>query len=100
MPKDANGNILFAVIYQQLENKDIEIKTFKKKFDVESASIIADLDNPVDISTDAEWSIFWTYGLWTSARNASGDRKWPWTVIFKNFSIDGLITLFELMPVL
>ncbi len=50
-PKDANGNILFAVIYQQLENKDIEIKTFKKKFDVESASIIADLDNPVDIST-------------------------------------------------
>ncbi|MEX8075753.1 hypothetical protein AB7B71_07200 [Acinetobacter nosocomialis] len=50
-PKDANGNILFAVIYQQLENKDIEIKNFKKKFDVESASIIADLDNPVDIST-------------------------------------------------
>ncbi|MQZ57948.1 hypothetical protein F4T90_11230 [Acinetobacter junii] len=50
-PKDANGNILFAVIYQQLENKDIEIKTFKKKFDVESTSIIADLDNPVDIST-------------------------------------------------
>lgn len=50
-PKDANGNILFAVIYQQLENKDIEIKTFKKKFDVEFASIIADLDNPVDIST-------------------------------------------------
>lgn len=38
------------MIYQQLENKDIEIKTFKKKFDVESASIIADLDNPVDIS--------------------------------------------------
>ncbi len=50
-PKDANGNILFAVNYEQLENKDIEIKTFKKKFDVESASIIADLDNPVDIST-------------------------------------------------
>lgn len=50
-PKDANGNILFAVNYQQLENNDIEIKTFKKKFDVESASIIADLDNPVDIST-------------------------------------------------
>ncbi|WP_151834424.1 phage tail fiber protein [Acinetobacter junii] len=50
-PKDANGNILFAVIYQQIENKDIEIKTFKKKFDVESASIITDLDNQVDIST-------------------------------------------------
>ncbi|EHU1920588.1 hypothetical protein QZJ98_09600 [Acinetobacter baumannii] len=50
-PKDANGNILFTVIYHQLENKDIEIKTFKKKFDVESASIIPNLDNPVDIST-------------------------------------------------
>lgn len=49
-PKDANGNILFAVIYQQLENKDIEIKTFKKKFDLESASIVADLENPVDIT--------------------------------------------------
>lgn len=48
-PKDANGNILFAVQYQQLENNDIEIKTFKKKFDFESASIVADLDNPVDI---------------------------------------------------
>lgn len=53
-PKDANGNILFAVIYQQLENKDIEIKTFKKKFDVESASIIADINNPVDIPM-ARW---------------------------------------------
>lgn len=53
-PKDANGNILFAVIYQQLENKDIEIKTFKKKFDIETASIIADLQNPVDIS-EGRW---------------------------------------------
>lgn len=48
-PKDANGNILFAVQYKQLENNDIEIKTFKKKFDFESASIVADLSNPVDI---------------------------------------------------
>lgn len=48
-PKDANGNILFAVQYKQLENNDIEVKTFKKKFDFESASIVADLSNPVDI---------------------------------------------------
>lgn len=48
-PKDANGNILFAVNYQQLENGDIDVKTYKKKFDLESASIIADLQNPVDI---------------------------------------------------
>lgn len=48
-PKDANGNILFAVQYKQLENNDIEVKTFKKKFDFESVSIVADLSNPVDI---------------------------------------------------
>lgn len=48
-PKDANGNILFAVNYEQLENGDIEVKTYKKKFDLDSASIVADLENPVDI---------------------------------------------------
>jgi len=53
-PKDANGNILFAVNYQQLESGDIEVKTYKKKFDIETASIIADLQNPVDI-TDDRW---------------------------------------------
>lgn len=49
-PKDANGNILFAVNYEQLENGDIEVKTYKKKFDLESTSIVADLENPVDIT--------------------------------------------------
>lgn len=49
-PKDANGNVLFAVIYTTLENGDISVKTYRKKFDYESASIVADLDNPVDIS--------------------------------------------------
>lgn len=48
-PKDANGNILFSVIYETLENGDISVKTYKKKFDLETASIVADLDNPVDI---------------------------------------------------
>lgn len=51
-PKDANGNILFAVNYEQLENGDIEVKTYKKKFDLESASIVADLENPMDITQD------------------------------------------------
>lgn len=48
-PKDANGNALVAVIYTQLENKDISVKTYKKKFDLETASIVADLNSPVDI---------------------------------------------------
>ena len=53
-PKDANGNILFSVIYTTLENGDISVKTYKKKFDFETVSIVADLDNPVDI-TENRW---------------------------------------------
>jgi len=53
-PKDANGNVLFSVIYTTLENGDISVKTYKKKFDFETASIVADLDNPVDI-TENRW---------------------------------------------
>lgn len=49
MPKDANGNVLVAVAYKQLDNNDISIKTYKKKFDIETASIVPDLENPVDI---------------------------------------------------
>lgn len=53
-PKDANGNVLFSVIYTTLENGDISVKTYKKKFDFETVSIVADLDNPVDI-TESRW---------------------------------------------
>lgn len=51
-PKDANGNVLFSVVYEQLKNGDIVIKTYKKKFDFETASIVADLTQPVDIPKD------------------------------------------------
>lgn len=50
-PKDANGNALFSVIYTTLENGVISVKTYKKKFDVETASIVADLEQPIDITT-------------------------------------------------
>lgn len=53
-PKDANGNVLFSVIYTTLENGDISVKTYKKKFDFETVSIVADLDNPIDI-TENRW---------------------------------------------
>ena len=42
--------VLFSVLYDTLENGDISVKTYKKKFDLETASIIADLDKPVDIT--------------------------------------------------
>ncbi|QVD48888.1 putative tail spike [Acinetobacter phage vB_AbaP_APK128] len=53
-PKDANGNNLFALVYKTLENGDISVKTYAKKFDIETASIIADISKPVDIN-EGRW---------------------------------------------
>lgn len=49
MPKDANGNVLVAVQYQQLEDNTIEVKTFAKKFDEETGDILPNLEKPRDI---------------------------------------------------
>ncbi|ENV94156.1 hypothetical protein F937_03560 [Acinetobacter calcoaceticus ANC 3680] len=49
VPKDANGNTVVAVVYETLENGDISIKTYKRKFDIELASIVADLNSPLEI---------------------------------------------------
>ncbi len=49
MPKDANGNVLVAVKYQQLESGDIQIRTFAKKFDEETGDIVPNLLKPRDI---------------------------------------------------
>lgn len=49
MPKDANGNVLVAVVYKQLENNDISIKTYAKKFDDEAGDIVPNLSKPRDI---------------------------------------------------
>lgn len=49
MPKDANGNVLVAVVYEQLENNDISVKTYAKKFDDETGDIVANLTKPRDI---------------------------------------------------
>ena len=48
-PKDANGNVLVAVIYEQLDNNDISVKTYAKKFDEETGDIIPNLAKPRDI---------------------------------------------------
>ncbi|MGK7776876.1 phage tail protein [Acinetobacter baumannii] len=49
VPKDANGNTVVAVEYSTLENGDISIKTYKRKFDFELAAVVADLEIPTDI---------------------------------------------------
>lgn len=51
MPKDANGNVLIAVQYQQLKDNTIEVKTFAKKFDEETGDIVPNLEKPRDIPT-------------------------------------------------
>ena len=48
-PKDANGNVLVAVVYEQLSNNDLSIKTYAKKFDDETGDIVANLLKPRDI---------------------------------------------------
>ncbi|WP_312971046.1 pyocin knob domain-containing protein [Acinetobacter gerneri] len=52
MPKDANGNVLVAVQYQQLEDNTIEVKTFAKKFDEETGDVVPNLAKPRDIPAD------------------------------------------------
>lgn len=48
-PKDANGNVLVAVVYEQLANNDLSIKTYAKRFDDETGDIVANLARPRDI---------------------------------------------------
>ena len=47
-PKDANGNLLVAVVYAQLENGDISVKTFDYMLN-NKGCIVADIEAPLDI---------------------------------------------------
>ena len=49
MPKDANGNALVAVVYKQLANNDISVKTYAKMFDDETGDIVPNTARPRDI---------------------------------------------------
>ena len=49
MPKDANGNVLVAVVYEQLANNDISVKTYAKMFDEETGDTVANTAKPRDI---------------------------------------------------
>lgn len=47
-PKDANGNLLVAVVYEQLENRDISVKTYDYMLN-NKGRIVADTETPLDI---------------------------------------------------
>ena len=48
MPKDANGNVLVAAAYEQLENNDISVKTYDYMLN-KKGRIVPDLETPLDI---------------------------------------------------
>lgn len=48
MPKDANGNVLVAVAYEQLTNGDISVKTYDYMLN-KKGRIVPDLETPLDI---------------------------------------------------
>lgn len=50
-PKDTNGNVLVAVVEKQLENNDLSIKAYAKRFDEETGDIVPNLTRPRDIPT-------------------------------------------------
>lgn len=52
-PKDANGNVLVAVVYEQLENGDISVKTYDYMLN-KKGRIVADTETPLDIP-EARW---------------------------------------------
>lgn len=47
-PKDANGNVLVAVVYEQLANGDISVKTYDYMLN-KKGRIVADTETPLDI---------------------------------------------------
>lgn len=48
-PKDTNGNVLVAVVETQLENNNLSIKAYAKRFDDETGDIVPNLTKPRDI---------------------------------------------------
>ena len=55
-PKDANGNVYHAVLFEALENGDLSIKTYNKTLDG-NGNTVADLNSPVDIKENRFISI-------------------------------------------
>lgn len=49
-PKDANGNVLVAVVYEQLANNNISVKTYDYMLN-KKGRIVPDLETPLDIPT-------------------------------------------------
>ena len=59
VPVDSNGNKIVASTHKTLADGTLEIKTFKRKFDIETATIVPDFDQPIDIPNSSNGEQRW-----------------------------------------
>ena len=59
VPVDSNGNKIVASTHKTLADGTLEIKTYKRKFDIETATIVPDFDQPIDIPSSSNGEQRW-----------------------------------------
>ena len=59
VPVDSNGNKIVASTHKALADGALEIKTYKRKFDIETATIVPDFDQPIDIPNSSNGEQRW-----------------------------------------
>ena len=59
VPVDGNGNKIVASTHKTLADGTLEIKTYKRKFDIETATIVPDFDQPIDIPNSSNGEQRW-----------------------------------------
>ena len=59
VPVDSNGNKIVASTHKTLADGTLEIKTYKRKFDIEAATIVPDFDQPIDIPNSSNGEQRW-----------------------------------------
>ena len=59
VPVDSNGNKIVASTHKALADGALEIKTYKRKFDIETATIVPDFDHPIDIPNSSNGEQRW-----------------------------------------
>ena len=59
VPVDSNGNKIVASTHKVLADGALEIKTYKRKFDIETATIVPDFDQQIDIPNSSNGEQRW-----------------------------------------
>ena len=59
VPVDSNGNKIVASTHKALADGALEIKTYKRKFDIETATIVPDFDQQIDIPNSSNGEQRW-----------------------------------------